>query len=386
VRILMTIHHELDRNSGAPGVTLELAGSYRALGHEVDVVAFDDLPSWVPDRLRTAVFPPYVGRELYRRPLVDVVEASTGDAWIWCEFRRLVRRRGSIVATQSHGLEHVAHAERMVEAARGAISLGWRYRIYYGHYNLWQVNRSLRGADLAFFLNRHDQEYALAHLGVRSERSHVIPNGIPGWLLGRPVEAGVGSPVRIAQVGSYLPTKGVEYSAPALRQLLAERQDVHVSFLGTGVADEVVLSDFPAQLHPRIHVVQRFEHRQLPELLTGHEIKLLPSITEGFGVSLLEAMACGLSPVATRAHGPVDIVRDGENGLLVPSRDSNAIHFALERLIADCELRQRLRRAAHATAQEYGWRRIAERRLDLYRAVARSGRSAAEKADVLEAR
>jgi glycosyltransferase involved in cell wall biosynthesis len=78
-------------------------------------------------------------------------------------------------------------------------------------------------------------------------------------------------------------------------------------------------------------------------------------------------MACGLAPVTTTTPGPMEIVRDGVNGLLVPPRDSEALANALDRLIEEPALLERLRSGAHETAQRYTWERIGDETLQLYR-------------------
>jgi glycosyltransferase involved in cell wall biosynthesis len=141
---------------------------------------------------------------------------------------------------------------------------------------------------------------------------------------------------------------------------------VRVSFLGTSRESAQVLADYASALHPRIEVIPHYANRELPMLLAGHSVQLFPTLSEGFGIGLIEAMACGLAPVATAAPGPLEIIRDGESGLLVPLRDAQAMEDALEHLVVDRVLLDRLRRNAHARAQRYSWRRIAQETLQLY--------------------
>jgi glycosyltransferase involved in cell wall biosynthesis len=73
---------------------------------------------------------------------------------------------------------------------------------------------------------------------------------------------------------------------------------------------------------------------------------------DGLPNVLLEALAAGRAVVATRVAGIPDVVRDGENGLLVPERDPEALAKALARLRGEPELRCRLAAAARRTAEE----------------------------------
>jgi glycosyltransferase involved in cell wall biosynthesis len=370
VNILLTIHHPLDLDAGAPGTTMELARAYEAEGHTARVLSYDDLPSRVRGRARDVAFPAFLARRLRReagREAIDVVDASTGDAWLW---KAVTNGNGPVLVTRSHGLEHLAHAERVEEARSAGARLSWKYPLYWGGFRLWEVAASLRRADMTFFLNRYDRDYAISRLRVPGHRAHIVRNGVAGYFLnrarrdlGRPVSG----PLRIALIGSYIPRKGVRYGAPALAAVLRRHADVSVAFLGPGCPAERVLSDFPAELHDRIQVVPSYRRAELPSLLEDHHINLFPTLFEGFGKTLIEAMACGLAPVTTSVPGPTEFVSDGENGLLVPPRDTAALERALERLVADRALLGRLRLAAWETAQEFSWERIARTRLELYR-------------------
>ena len=377
MRILLTIHLPLDPNGGGAGTTVDLARAYESEGHSVRVLSYDDLPAKVRGRGQELAFPWYLAAWLRRyaaRHRVDVVDASTGDAWLWSAFRN---GGGPLLVTRSHGLEHMAHIERVKDAEAGAASLSWKYPLYYGGLRLWEVATSLRRADLAFFLNRHDRDYSVERLGVAADRAHVIHNGLPAYFLGLDLPRAVEGPLRIAQVGSYIERKGVRYGAPALTAVLRRHSDVEVTFLGPCCPEERVHADFPVDVRDRVKVVPSYRREELPRLLAEHHIKLFPTLFEGFGKAAVEAMACGLAPVTTTAPGPTEFVRDEENGLLVPPRDAGALEEALERLVADPALLGRLRARAYETAQGFSWEHIARTRLSLYESRLSTRRGAA---------
>ena len=87
---------------------------------------------------------------------------------------------------------------------------------------------------------------------------------------------------------------------------------------------------------------------------------VLTSAYEGFGNVLIEAMACGVPVVATRSPGTEEIIEDGVNGLLV-DHDAKAIAGAIERLLRDIGLRQRIVAQARADVEHYAVPRVAER-------------------------
>jgi glycosyltransferase involved in cell wall biosynthesis len=94
------------------------------------------------------------------------------------------------------------------------------------------------------------------------------------------------------------------------------------------------------------------ERRDVPELLAAADVFVLPSVSEGLPVSVLEAMAAGLPVVASRVGGVPEQVSDGQTGLLVEPGDPNALAAALARLIAEPSLRRRLGAAGRARAEQ----------------------------------
>jgi glycosyltransferase involved in cell wall biosynthesis len=368
MKILLTIHHYLDPDSGAPGTVMKLGQAYEQLGHEVTYYAFDHLPQSVQAVSPEVVFPEFLAGHLLRHAhQYDVVDTSTGDAWIWGSVLRRLRRKGPLLVTRSHGLEHAVHLQYLEDVRQGKQSLSWKYPIYRGGLRLWEVAQSLRDADLAFLLNQADLKYAVEVLGVRTERAYVTHNGIPDSFLNRPLpQDSQGESLSIAQIGTYIARKGIQYSVPALNGVLARHPQVKLSLLGTDCPVDTVLADFDPAVRGQVTVVPRFDHGQLPDLLAGHQIKLFTPLSEGFGKVLVEAMALGLAPITTAAPGPLEVVRPDHDALVVPMQDSRAIEQALERLMGDRTHLAHLRRNAHATAQRYGWSTLAQQRLRLY--------------------
>ena len=83
----------------------------------------------------------------------------------------------------------------------------------------------------------------------------------------------------------------------------------------------------------RVHFLG--QRRDIPDLLAALDIFVLPSHSEGVSLALLEAMAAGLPVIATAVGGLPEVVTDGENGLLIPPKDPEALAAALARLLAD---------------------------------------------------
>jgi glycosyltransferase involved in cell wall biosynthesis len=368
VRIVLCVHHRLDADTGAPGITLRLGHEYAALGHVVEFVSWDDLPAGLPDAAMELLFPEAAAWLLHRRARgADVIDATTGDAWIWARLhRRGARPR---LVTRSHGLEHVYWRSALDEARAEGRELAARTRWYHGGWRLREVGASLRASDMCVFSNHPDLDYAVGRLGVPRDRATVVLNGIPAELQGLELSEPDG-PLGVAVIGTWASRKGARYAAQALGSVLARRPDARALLLGTRVPEREVLADFPERVRDRVQVVESYDRGELPGLLRPAQVLLSASLAEGFSLAIPEGMAAGLTPVATALPGTREIVRDGENGLLVPPADAGALEAALDRVLADPELLARLRRAAHSDAQELTWDRIARRNLDVYEAVA----------------
>jgi glycosyltransferase involved in cell wall biosynthesis len=92
--------------------------------------------------------------------------------------------------------------------------------------------------------------------------------------------------------------------------------------------------------------------RDIRNILSAIDLFAFPSHAESFGVSLIEAMAAGLASVASSSDGVLDIVTDGETGLLVPPKNPRELAVALMRLMDDPSLRDQLGRAARERVME----------------------------------
>ncbi|MEA5488865.1 MULTISPECIES: glycosyltransferase family 4 protein [Pseudanabaena] len=370
MKILLAIHHPLDPNLGAPGVTWRLGQEYIKLGHEVKFFSFDDMPNFLPELVKAVIFPEFLASKmptLIKQEGIDVIDASTGDSWVWAKWIKPLSKKTPLLVTRSHGLEHTVHLQLLKDVKLGKAKVSWKYPIYHGGFHLWEVAKSMQLADLVLCLNQHDMQYSIKQLGVSAERVHVVNNGISSSLLGLSMERlSEDSKIRIAHIGSYIPRKGIEYSVPALNRILQKYPDIEVSFLGAMVPPERVLADFDPSFHDRIHVISKYQNSDLPSLLAGHSIHLFPSLSEGWGLAVVEAMACGLAPIISNIPGPTEMVKHDFDALVVPPRDTEAIEEAITKLIGDRAYLEKLRNNAYKTAQSYSYTNIAKQNLDLY--------------------
>jgi glycosyltransferase involved in cell wall biosynthesis len=130
-----------------------------------------------------------------------------------------------------------------------------------------------------------------------------------------------------------------------------------------------------SRLGDRVRFVGLVKPDDLPEYYRGADVLLNPSLSESFGMSLVEAMACGTPVIATRIGGMPEIVDHGRTGLVVEPDNPVGLADAISGLLVDEPLRQTMRVACRERAVDvFSWDRIAETIFERYR-VATEGRN-----------
>lgn len=190
--------------------------------------------------------------------------------------------------------------------------------------------------------NEDDQSFLAARGIGRAERTHLIPGSgvdLAQFLVTPEPPA---PPVRAVLVGRLLKTKGVEEFVQAAGILKGRGCDIHMALVGApdpGNPTTVTQDQIDAWVAEGL-VEWTGERNDIAAVWAGAHIAVLPSYREGLPKSLLEAAACARPLIATDVPGCRALVRDGENGLLVPPRDPVALADAIERLAADGGLRR----------------------------------------------
>jgi glycosyltransferase involved in cell wall biosynthesis len=168
-------------------------------------------------------------------------------------------------------------------------------------------------------------------------------------------------------VGGWIDVKGARALVRIWPTVLASVPDASLTVAGAGVAVERVLASFPDNVRSRISVTAVESTDGMRRLYAEHDLLLMPSISEGSPLTLLEAAAAALPIVASRTGGIPDLVRDGTEALLYdPLRpDLASAHVIL--LLRDLSLREQLGAAAQRRAAEFTWLRTAEGLVDACR-------------------
>jgi anaerobic magnesium-protoporphyrin IX monomethyl ester cyclase len=181
----------------------------------------------------------------------------------------------------------------------------------------------------------------------------------------------------VLYVGTIEPRKNL----PRLIEAFAERSragDLQHQFVCVGpygwLSRDLAAVIERSQVADRIAFTGYVPFADLPALYNLAEMFVFPSLHEGFGLPVIEAMACGVPVVTARASSMAEIAGDAVEQ--IDPHDTHGIGEVMARLAADPEQRERLARRGYERAQQFSWRRAAHQTLDIYRQVARQPKTA----------
>lgn len=189
------------------------------------------------------------------------------------------------------------------------------------------------------------------HLTIPRDRTVVVPYGMNPKLLELEPQPQCG---RVLFVGTADLRKGIHYLALAAEKLAAK--NIRCEFRVAGN----VTSEIARRTECRhLKFLGRVPRERIAEEYQTADLFVLPSLAEGSAEVTYEALAASLPVITTRAAGSV--VRDGIEGRIVPERDADALANAVEQLVEDRALRDRMALAARERARDYTWERYGER-------------------------
>lgn len=205
-------------------------------------------------------------------------------------------------------------------------------------------------ADVVFVASSYTLKTLASAPGFRAP-VEVIPYGAPPRPAHAPqrVERGDHGPLRAIFVGSLGQRKGLSYLFEAIRAL---GSGVELTVIGTKPLQPCAALDDALKA---VRWIPSCPHAEVLAEMAAHDVFVFPSLFEGFGLVLLEAMAMGL-PILTTAHtaGP-DLIEDGREGFIVPIRSAAAIAEKLEFLRSNRSVVREMGKLAAAQATTFTW-------------------------------
>ena len=347
---LVTLDHAPYRSSGLAVYGEQLANALLAAGHQVTVVAAlrpGTKPDWRAGGLRVVRVP--IGRSNWlgyapraARTVERLARAAPFDRVHFVDVHFAYAYRGAYTASLLQSFRQrramFGGPPTAASALRGAARAA-----YYRLAELLEARSARRARALLATSAATRDEFAQLYqlppatipvIGIIADLSRFRPLDASELR----AELGLHNAPTLVYAGFSTPRKGVEYLAEALKSLPQARL-VIIGRWEAGYRELVVRRAGDAW--GRVVEVGYVSDEEMPWFLALGDIFVLPSLLEGFGIPLVEAMACGL-PIVTTAAGSIPEVA-GDAALIVPPRDSAALADALRRLLQSPALRAELR-------------------------------------------
>lgn len=170
----------------------------------------------------------------------------------------------------------------------------------------------------------------------------------------------------LLSVGTLQPRKNYPRVIRAVKLLRDRGFDLHYAIAGGKgwLVDEINESIAENQMQDRVHLLGFVEDDQLPALYGGAKALVSPSLYEGFGLPLLEAMACGIPVITSNLSSLPEVA--GDAGIQVDPTDVSSIAEAIAQVVTDNELRADLSQRGLKRATQFSWERSARQLKAVY--------------------
>ena len=363
--------HPANWHAGASTCCLHAHRELVAAGRDADIY---HLPDYASRRLPGSVAKFTTALDLWRAlggRLANrgVVEVAGNLGWRTFERLRATAgpdgRRRPLLVARIHGLEFLDEQARITEEIAGGQRLPWKYKAVSRHWINYQERRTLAAADVAVFLTSRDADAALAAGWISDNRVAVVPGGVESEFLvsGREYRP---AGTRLLWWGSWVERKGTRTLPRAFEMACRERPDLTLTIGGTGGPADAIRGQFAQSVRDKVTVLPFVTDEEHRRLLLDHDVFVFPSLSEGYGLSLLEAMAGGLPAITTFTGMGHDALEHDRNCVLVPMAAATPLTRAIVALAGDPDRRARIGAAAAVTATQLSWAEFGRRTAAVY--------------------
>ena len=198
----------------------------------------------------------------------------------------------------------------------------------------------------------------------------IIPNGIELERYEGKNEERSMTGNRILFVGRLHPIKGINYLLEAICIVHQELPEAKLIIVGDGIERETLenLTD-DLGISEYVEFVGNVPHEQVTDLMLRADVFALPSLSEGFPLVILEAMACGLPIIATRVGGVPEVVEGGVNGCLVNAKSPYEIADKISMLLKNDKIRLDMSNNNRERVKMFSWNKVTNAVEEVYRKV-----------------
>lgn len=204
---------------------------------------------------------------------------------------------------------------------------------------------------------------SLLYSGIKPEQCLMLPYGIDSDLFEFKKIEIIDHPLEFVYVGGTKELKGISYLLDAFERI--DPQKARLTVVGINSLSDNLYQKYS----DRIHFLGSIAHDRLPSLLCSMDAMIFPSLGDGFGLSALEGMSCGLPLICSDKSGIKDLIVDGVNGYIIPIQDENAIIKIVNKFIDDPHRIIKMGSEARKTAESFSWERYSESLCELLNEV-----------------
>ena len=236
--------------------------------------------------------------------------------------------------------------------------------------------KTCKKANKLIAVSRYVAESIIKEYHLQSNEVVVIPNAVNTDLFNPEVDDTkakelffLNTQKTILFVGRLEYNKGIFHLIDAFSMLKKDIPEAKLVIVGEGKLKNWILSFIDARnLRNSVKILGGVESEYLPGIYAASDLFVLPSIMEGFGIVLLEAMATGKPCVTTMAGGIEDVVIDGKTGIIVPPADTVSLYHAMKTILVNDDLAKKLGMAGRKRVKEnFTWDIVAKRTLEVYK-------------------
>ena len=325
-------------------------------------------------------------RERLQRKDVPIIDLQKKDGQDWGSFVNLYK------ILKQHKVD-IIHTRNLaaIEYQVPAFLVGVKYRVHSehgwdtfdpeGNNKKYQILRRLISPLIKVFipLSLHLQNYLIEKVGISEQKINRICNGVdikkfhPANIKQSVVDCPLVFDKKIITIGTVGRMHGVKDQLTLVRAFIALLK-AHSELIGQ--VNLILIGDGPLkqQAIALLENSQLIDYTWVPgerediaEIMRSLDIFVLPSQAEGISNTILEAMATGLPVIATAVGGNVELVKEGETGMLVPSSDPEAMAVALLTLISDKQKRQQQGENSHQSiVDNFSIQAMVNKYIDVY--------------------
>ena len=238
-----------------------------------------------------------------------------------------------------------------------------------------------------FLINRADKIIVVSDsigkvFNSRNDKVRIIYNGINFSIFDKMIKgesikkelAITNGTYLVGMVGQITPWKGHQDFLAAAAEVLKKKPFVRFLIVGDALFNKELsiekLREISRQYKIDSHVIFTGLRKDIPQIIAGLDILVLPSRQEPFGRVILEAMAMGKPVIATDCGGPAEIITSGQTGMLVPVKRPDLLAKAIIRLLSNPTERERLARAGYDMVKNrFDLQKQVDKVTDLYEQV-----------------